>query len=543
MCQHEALPRYLVSSYDSDVCILQIAFQMSSPVGTQVHPTGSKSEVPSQGNKTAGSPKPLVKNAVTNKKAWQDSSLRNSNSLGHRVGLQVAAITGGFSSEEEDSDYEGGEDLNTPRGMTRSLGRKEMTSLVSASGVKANRYSNIIPVSERSAAYKELISSSQNSWQSTKQSPRHSAMKISDGSDTSPLQSTIKLNPFLQLDKQGKIQPSAFGVGERCRSIPAHTSVDATKKGSSPAHVPGSPTISGMSVQMRIKIWAEKEQESKAANAKLTHRRSLQAATLLGVNVENEASKENTAHSDDETIKNRSSAATYTRETRENVYEEIGDKTERCKIEEASSSSSETTSPAKSPKSKSKKKREKKGSPKSSKKVDSPDLNQKRSKWKIKSPLQKRKNKVKKESKNEEMSEDPVADSTPNQSRHLSYNRRPFTKKRKSTGNSREEDEPVDNVFSPVDVNPGEQVRLQELDSEDTTIPDELPSVFDKVETSPCTTTRNTPPRITTREDRSISREILSIIDSFGTIDENHPVDFVPEVHINNNEGDSESGK
>lgn len=535
------------------------SYRMSSPVCSQIHSTGGKREVSSQVEKTittSGSLKPFGKNNITNKNASQESRSRNSTSLGRNVALRVSAFTGGFSSEE-DSDCEGDDDLNTSRGIARSLGHKEMSSIMSASGFHARRQSNIVPVSERSAAYKELISSSQNSWMNTRPAPRHSAMKLGDGSDTSPVQTRLEQNPFLQLDKLAKTQPAGTleqghttapktqPAEQRQMTSPAHLNVDIITIKSSVAHAPSSSTISGMSVQMRIKVWAEKEQEAKVAHSKLTHRRSLQTSSLLRINGdgEPEGSKEvleYTAHSDDESIKNKSSAVSeniYPRTARENSYEVIDDKMERYRVEEASSSSSENTSPSKSPKNK---KREKKVSSKASKKnsnVDSPDLNQKR-KWKIKSPLQKRKKKVKKKSKDEiEMvNESPVRDLVSMQTECLSQD----VKK----GN----EEVVDDVFSPV--SPCSKKGLeQKLESKGNIldakgIHDEcgvLPSVFDKVDTPP-------QPR-PTKESRSISHEIFSIIDSLGTIDENRTNDSsvimpAPSLAINElGKDNSESGK
>lgn len=531
---------------------------MSSPAKSQIHP--STVEGSSQMEKAGGSLKP------PNSRAWREGG-RNGSSLGHNVALRVSAFTGGFSSED-DSDYEGmGEDLNTSRGMTRSLGRKEVTGILSADGFCGN--SSIIPVSERSAAYKELISS-QNSWM--KPPPKHSAMKVNNGSDTSPVRTRIEQNPFFQLDKLAKTQP-----GSSARLSTANSSMGRT---------PNSPTISGMSVQMRIKMWAEKEQDSKVVQTKLAHRRSLQMSSLLGISNGKEDGEfeggkkkpEYTTQSDDETIMNKSTSSmsgNYSRPPRENAYEVISDKMEGCRVEEASGSSSETSTPSKSPKIK---RKDKKKARKNSK-VDSPDLNQKRSKWKIKSPLPKRKNKVKKESK-DETEEGPSPEVRP---RRLS---RKDVKKRKLAGGSSKE-EVADDVFSPVNPSsekvdlqqefehegsiadsegniPGGEVNLHESEANihksevnahksEVNIPDakdvpdsgegqsdELPSVFNKVDTPPQSRS--------TKESRSISREIFNIIDSLGTINENGTKGSsitTPSITLlgSNSEGDSESGK
>lgn len=535
---------------------------MSSPVGSPIHSTCVKREGSSlveNTTTTGASSKPLGENMND---AWQESSSRNSSSLGCNVALRVSAFTGGFSSEE-DSDFEGGDDLNTSRGITRGLGRKAMSTASDFYG-RRSRLSNIVPVSERSAAYRELISLSQNSWMSTRpaRAPRHSAMKLNDGSDIRPVQTRLEQNPFLQLDKLAKIQ-SAGTLEQRHvtttpitqtaeQTSPAHLNMDIK---SSVAHAPSSPTISGMSVQMRIKIWAEKEQEAELAHSKLTHRRSLHAtSSLFGINGDKEDGKpegrkevlECTAHSDDETIKNKSSALSekiYPRTARENSYEIIDEKMERCRVEEASSSSSENTTPSKSPR----KRKEKKGSLKASKKNSSPDINQKR-KWKIKSPLQKRKNTVKKGSKEEieVVNESCVLDVISKKTQCLSCSRKDVRKTSLAEGSNQEEEEVVDDVFSPVSQCSKKDLE-QKLESENN-IPDAkgvhgdcgvLPSVFDKVDTPP-------QPR-PTKESRSISHEIFNIIDSLGTISENQtngtsvlmPAPSLDIIGSNN----SESGK
>jgi hypothetical protein len=327
-----------------------------------------------------------------------------------------------------------------------------------------------------------------------------------------------------------------------------------TKDSSSIGRGVKSPTISGMSVQMRIKIWAEKEQEEvKTAHNKLANRRSLQASALLGIGgnqedgeIDSEERPEYTAHSDDETIMNKSSAMSdkaSARFARENFYDVIDDKVEREQVVEASSSSSETSSPSKSPKKKKKGKKEKCSS--KSLKNDSPD--QKR-KWmdRLKSPLPKRKNKVKKESSKEEVEVESVPDVVSKKSQR---GRKDVKKRKAGGGGGMEEEEVVDDVFSPVNLG-GKETVQQEVKhenegnspvAEDTSRDEtgELPSVLDKPSTPP-----HSHP---TKEARSISREIFSIINSLGTINETGMNDSsvimqTPNLLGSNSEGDSESG-
>ena len=359
---------------------------MSSPEGTQVHPTTSKSDETLKSAESAN---------VANKRAWQGKSGHSSKSLGRGLDVQVSSFTGGFSSEE-DSDSEDSSELSVAKAKTRSLGRREVHSVKPSSSLAFN-----VSVSQRSAAYKEMVSST---WNSTR-SPKHSALKLSDGSDTSPV---LTRNPFLQLDKQGKLQPVSMAdqqpvsvTTQRRLTSPAHlrtTTGDTRQSALATTSPTRSPTISGASVQMRIKMWAEKEQDTKTAQEKLVHRRSLQSSALLQVSTAKENQESDTleiALSDDEKSKsNAVSAAYYTRPARDNVYEEIEDRIEREKVREASTSPSDSSPPAASPP-QSKTKKTKKGSSKAAKKssqLDSPET-QKRSKWKIKSPLGKRKKK------------------------------------------------------------------------------------------------------------------------------------------------------
>lgn len=549
---------------------------MSSPNEAQVYPTGVSDKITSP-SKNLKSPKSGLVNPTeenTDSRAWEERS-RGSNSLGHNVKLQVSS-TGGFSSEE-DSDYEE-DDLNTTRGMTRSLGRKEMNSLMSAHRVGSSK---VIPVSERSTFYKELVTSSQNSWKSDKHSPRHSAVKESDESGTS----RIELNPFFQLDKLAKLQP---GMSEEQRkSSPSHMSSlskpTSNQSGSnSPVHRANSSVITGMSVQMRIKMWAEKEKEPEKLT-KLTHRRSFQSASLLAVesNADDEKFKDNrnTTHSDDEVLmqkinsttectihsddevlmqkinsttectthsdngilKQTSNTATenHPKPRRENPYAEISDQVEQYRVREASSSSDErspASSPAKPPQGA--KNLDESRSPKTSKKKDKSNKNRdpKKSKWKLRSPLPKRKHKIKRSPSNENLngkSKSEKNDHHHNKNENI---------ERKSVNGSLDQDD----VFSPSTPSSATEKVLQtKVDSEENSkenlnlfacdqFPSQseaLPSVFDKVCAPPVAV-----------ENGSISHDILNIIGSFGTIKENHTPSSNTSINISI-DGDSDSGK
>lgn len=513
---------------------------MSSSNGTQIHPTGvDYSKSPSR----ESSPLKLP-TSQDSTGAWQEKNGTSSKTLGHSVNVKVSSYTSGFSSEEEESDVE--ETLSTPKGMTRSLGRAEMHGLKGA-----QRYS-IASVSERLAAYKELVS------QSNKESPRHSSMKLSDGSDSSPVQSRIELNPFFQLDKQGKLlpcqpekrrgtTPGRFSTrpGDREKSSssspshvgemsPRHYSTRLGEReksaSSSPSH--GSPDSSpiGMSVQMRIKVWAEKEEkETSSKHTKLMHRRSLQPISMLAVESRevSDSTSKAVSHSDDEAImtKNTDSPAKYVRPPRENAYEEIRD--DHIRVKEASSSSEASPSPSPS------------STPVRSSKLQPPKSDQapaaseKRSKWRIRSPIPKRKHKISsppseaaspEHSKSKGSPQGSPKKSPPNKaSKRTTYNRKTFRKK-KSTSR----DGSVDEVFSSKDQ---ESDDFQKKSEEDPFSPqlEELPSIFDKVSDSPARSKCN-----------SISGDIRNIIDAFGTVGGQKPDNIpCPAISV---EGREDSG-
>ncbi len=487
---------------------------MSSPasVGTQVRPENMSTEGGKQPNmdeklhgagdiKRPGRTEHENHVTVSDSTARHRSNSRSSKSLGRTVNVQTATFTGGFSSEE-DSDFER-EGSSTARGMTRSLGRKEMNALFRSSHDSACK---IAPVSERSAAYSDMITSSQNTWKSSKQSSSHSAVNLSNGTDTSPVRSRIESNPFFQLDQLAKLP----GVSEqRRKTSPANMSnIGKELPESSPVHAQSeSPNIIGMSVQMRIKIWTEKEKE---ADKLVTNQSSLQLSSLFSVHSSpaddkvgtggNSDREDYTAHSDDEMIKSKMNVNPHS--TRENFYD---DKVIADRIKEASSSSesSPNASPSKTAGKKNSTKSLKKSEKESKKKEKASSITKpKRSKWKLRSPLPKRKQKVNNSQLLEEgdqRKEDGVV-----------------IKKRQSMESNRDEEDIADDVFSPTA--PGNAKKSGEVANWEeksnrilSSHTEELPSIFNRVDSS-------TPP--TTRENRSISREILDIIDSLGTVEE-----------------------
>ena len=464
------------------------------------------------------SEKPQVSKPVS--AAWLDTG---SKSMGRVVDSNLSAYTGGFSSEE-DSDSEDGAHLNTSRGMTRSLGRAEMSSIMSKR--------KIASVSQRLAAYEELVSLSRNTAvNQDNQSPRHSAMKLSDGSDASPVQSRIELNPFFQLDKQGKLQPCQSSDQRRGTS-PAKLKARPTEfiksSSASPSHgSTGSPSM-GMSVQMRIKVWSEKEKETPARDTILVHRRSLQPATLMAVESKEdsekmkESSKKAATQSDDEAIMTKSSdSQKYSRPPRDNVYEQIRDDAVRYRVKEASSSSdaSPHASPSATRKSKVVKPDEKVG---------------KKSKWRIRSPLPKRKNKIKVSHSTDEV-ESVTRNSKPKESPKRkssdSHSRRTVNK-----GMSKRSDKTSHSLDIPVQQKgSGENSEEDHLEADlFSKHPEGLPSVFDKISQSP----------LNGGERDSISGKILNIIDTFGTVEYKCPLESCPTINVGSNEySELDSGK
>lgn len=483
---------------------------MSSPedVGTQVHPAGMSTAGDKQlfmdENLHDASDIKESKHEKASDSTWRHSNPQSSKSL---VNVRTA-FTGGFSSEEEDSDIERHDSNNMSKRMTRSLGRNEMRALFRGSH-------EIVPVSERTSAYKDLVTSSQSMRTSPKQSPRHSAMKVGSGSDTSPSQSRITSNPFFQLDRLGKLPAES---GQRRNTSPANTSsLNASSKGSpSPAHAQSaSHSAIGMSVQMRIKIWTEKEKEADK-QMKLINRRSLQSSALLNVQSSPPDAKadtgvsskvECTAHSDDEMIKGRKTTSVR---THENIYDEIDEEIKTYRIKEASSSSE--SSPSASPSKTSGRNKRKKKTEKESKKEKENSPKAKQSKWKLRSPLPKRKLKV----NNSEMVDTARVKSL-----------------MKEKQRSREDEEDIDDVFSPA-ASQSEKKQLVSEGSHASDL-DALPSLFDRVNSSTSPINRK----------KSISHEILDIIGSLGTVEEDK---FNPAVSIcitegSHSERNSDSGK
>ena len=144
-----------------------------------------------------------------------------------------------------------------------------------------------------------------------------------------------------------------------------------------------------------------------------------------------------------------------------------------------------------------------------SKRKDKGDNVKKKSKWKLRSPLPKRKLRVDNSQETEQR----------NQSQEIT------ARKKSVDSNRNEEDIIVDDVFSPVALD--EEKALQSVpDGENeninhtSTCDDELPSIFDRVDS-------NTP---LSRENRSISHEIRDIIDSLGNVEDKYASKYEPPV-------------
>ncbi len=434
--------------------------------------------------------------------AWEEDKSMATKSLGRNVGLRVSQFTNHYSGEESDDENE-----NVCMKKTQSLGRKEINNVVT--GYRAK---NIIPVSERSAAYRELITSSKKS------SPKHSVMSLNDAVS---VKSRIESNPFFQLDKQ------TIDLKQKRRST---TSSNQTKVSIASKNTLLSPPVAGMSVQMRIKIWKEKEED--ARHQKIEYRKSLQS-TLSLVAVESKdddvqiGNEERNAQSDDEMMKgsyNKQADIDSTKTPRQNVYEEISDTAKRYRIDEAfSSSSSSDSSPASTPVKTSRKalKKLEDSELKDAKKKTEDDLKKKnRSIWSnLRSPLAKRKNKGKESAAKKEpgnISGEEI-DKVTKKSYRMSYNRRAVMKKKTSYESSRD-DEISDEVFSPTheidnenESTTFEERKLNTAMERQLSINEKLPTLFNKVDTGSTPGSGDSP---------SISQDILNIIDSLGTIEE-----------------------
>lgn len=472
----------------------------------------------------------------------QKGGIMATKSLGRSVGAQLHH----YSSEEESDD-----ERDRMRGKIRSLGRKEMHGIICTD--------KLIPVSERSAAYKEMVSSSITPWKnnSPKSSPRHSTMN-----DGSLRKSKIESNPFFQLDKKSKTDLNTSELSHK--NSPPQKNANQ-KLESSSIHTGASPVLPGMSVQMRIKIWTElTEKESKAQHRKsLPQTALMQASKTDDEEISNNEGEYYGVQSDDETIKNKmdpsklsleSPTHQSSRPVRENVYEEIDDKAKRYRIEEASSSSSAETSPFASPsKTLESKLNEKEGgkSPKSTKKKGkhngSSDAKQSRSIWKLRSPLGKRKGKNK-----DSPSKQGVEKGSNDKIKTTSFSRKPINKKKGSLDVPKEEDYISDEVFSPnspvanqsmipqAQQNVGDEKKAS-VTTNQLSDNEELPTLFDK--------TNGT--KSADKEGGSVSHDILNIIHSLGTIEENcvpNSKDSGPTIRIEGDESDesdpdSDSGK
>ena len=396
--------------------------------------------------------------------AWEESRSLATRSLGRSVGMQVSKFTNQSSDEESDNN-DNENHVKHSKGKTQTLGRKELVP---------GYHSKITPVSERSAAYKELVSSHQNTWK-TKLSPKHSTVKHSAFPETtSSVKSRIEQNPFYQLDKQTKNQPAMSE--KRRETAPSHVNTrirDVSKDSESLVHQENSPNVLGMSVQMRIKIWSEKAKEVEK-QVKVNNRKSLQLSSLIAAESKTDDEgirgtderNERDVQSDDEIIMNKMNTATSDDCTNsitrrhENAYEVIDDTAKEIRVNETLSSSSSSESCHGSPRTSSAKtSKANNKSPKSIKKKVKGD--QSWSIWKIRSPLGKRKNK----DKHSVSSGEKKSGGSKEEKAASGFNRKAIMKK-KSTESSREEDH--DDVFSSTCQDSSRQVN-ENKDSEEIT--------------------------------------------------------------------------
>lgn len=491
-------------------------FIMSSNKDLQIHPTTDQiTKLTSSLNSTL-IPETASGNhdsGINGSEAWQESNnIQRTKSLGHDVRMQVSHFTNQLSSEEESDDQK--DTSATPKHMTRSLGRSEVHSLLSGSC----KTSSVLPVSERSAAYEELISS-RNHWRSSSASPKHSTTERKNSGDNSPSHSRIESNPFFQLDKRAKMHAS-----NASQSTSSLLDVDKKVQKEPPSPLRTHNSVAGMSVQMRIQIWREKEKEAEKTAKKEAFRKSSdpilesksedESVEVAKKEEEKEAGEEVeelTVQSDDELTKGNSN---YVRPIRENFYEEIKDAAGRIEMSDSSSEDSFVCSPARTTNTDDgsvKEKLSEKGSPKTTKK-------KKRSKWKLRSPLVKRKSKSKES--NSVYEDEKIIEITEEAEKEAekvskkSSGKAAVKEMRSKSVGGRSKD--LDSFLSrhkipeetATEINTETPVN-QHLFS-DT---EALPSVFDKVDS-----------RKTLRENRSISRDIIHIIDSLGTIEESNPL-------------------
>jgi len=254
--------------------------------------------------------------------AWGDGSIKMSKSLG-RDASRLYTTTASSSDDDDSSDSSSDEEdqvedqkkeekksSESSKMKTKSLGR---TDLYSAS----RRATNFVPVSERSAAYREKVLTSSFSQPSrtgtgigtstgARMRNHHSSSRI------------IEANPFFQQDRLGSdqlLKPSKSISTLDTVGRPKSSSIDSASSSSS-ATSPSRSGIpaSGMSVQMRIKIWREKEELSMSGSQQqqqqLQNRKSLQHLTSTAVCAEDEEEKrkeeDRGAQSDDEVTKGTS---------------------------------------------------------------------------------------------------------------------------------------------------------------------------------------------------------------------------------------------
>ena len=273
--------------------------------------------------------------------AMQDSA-KVTKSLGRNVVPHISQqYPSTTTSSDDDSDTD--EEERQARFKTRSLGRNEVNT-----GNK--RASSFIPVSERSAAYRELVMSSSPSSNYPCKTPTSSSiMRLRNHTSAS----RIEANPFFQQDRLGgrsQTMETSKSLATLEPLMRSKSSCADSSSSASPSSV-SSPSRSGvstvMSVQMRIRIWKEKEAEAKgqvSEATKLQNRKSLQQVAHLGVvHLEPKAKEDGKggAHSDDEVAKGSSKLGDGTSGHANHGYEVIDNIVGKSvRLAEASSCSS-----------------------------------------------------------------------------------------------------------------------------------------------------------------------------------------------------------
>lgn len=542
---------------------------MSSTLGAhealKIHPTTNRNSCSSSSNKVTSktsveqskvsvniSSHQLedVQNGMTKDAAWQERGGQNSKSLGRDTGLRIPRFTSMLNTD----DYESEDEKSSVSLRTRSLGQKEMNA-VKPKPISAT------PVSQRSAAYKEMVASSANNWKG-KTSTKSSIIKLKNSSTVS----RIETNPFFQLDRNSKVESIAqVSPGELTK-----------KKEVPPSSITRSSTSAVcMSVQMRIKIWTDKEEQART-QAKLLNRKSLQHTSLLGIEIKDEEESNSLcdrgAQSDDELSKSTSNMKGVKSDTKaamptrvDHGYEVIDDVVkESVRLAEASSSSSLSSESSLGDSPLHAAKQDMAQVQERSPDRESPPINikvvevkSKKHRWKLMSPLSRRKK------SKDELAKQERIDDAGSKSNIVFIYKRPFTKKRAiSTGTSKDDDDAsTDDVFSPVRNGGRNKVneeaeqkrdkgsaRNEPVNEECSVVTEQmleqakqLPSTFDRT----CKRTSGS------KKNRSISHDIRSIINSLGNSEDSvrekmydDLIESPCSIIVNDNcNGNSESGK